>query len=327
MFHFQFNLQKKEKVIIKNNLESLIENIEKVIVGKRDVIEKVVITLISGGHLLIEDVPGIGKTMIAKALAKSMNLDFKRIQFTPDLLPSDIIGITIYNEKTREFEFKKGPIFSNIILADEINRTTPKTQSALLEAMEERQVTVDGTTYKLSNPFFVIATENPIEYEGTFPLPEAQLDRFFMKIEVGYPEKNYEIEMLNRLEKTHPIFTIVSVLSMDNIIKIQNEVKNIYVDESVKEYIVNLGKTIREDDDIYLGPSPRGLLILMKVSQARAYLSGRNYVIPDDIKELFYPVMSHRIIVKPESKIKGINEKDVLERVLLKVEVPIDKKI
>lgn len=312
---------------MKNSLDSLIENIEKVIVGKRNVIEKVVIALISGGHLLIEDVPGIGKTMIAKALAKSINLDFKRVQFTPDLLPSDIIGITIYNEKTREFEFKKGPIFSNIILADEINRTTPKTQSALLEAMEERQVTVDGATYKLVEPFFVIATENPIEYEGTFPLPEAQLDRFFMKIEVGYPEKNYEIEMLNRLEKTHPIFSIEGVISKDAIIKIQNEVKNIYVDESLKEYIVNLGRTIREDDDIYLGPSPRGLLILMKVSQARAYLSGRNYVIPDDIKELFYPVMSHRIIVKPESKIKGINEKDVLERVLLKVEIPIDKKV
>lgn len=312
---------------MKNSLESLIENIEKVIVGKRNVIEKVVIALISGGHLLIEDVPGIGKTMIAKGLAKSINLDFKRIQFTPDLLPSDIIGITIYNEKTREFEFKKGPIFSNIILADEINRTTPKTQSALLEAMEERQVTVDGTTYKLVEPFFVIATENPIEYEGTFPLPEAQLDRFFMKIEVGYPEKNYEIEMLSRLEKTHPIFSIEGVISKDEIIEIQNEVKNIYVDESLKEYIVNLGRTIREDDDIYLGPSPRGLLILMKVSQARAYLSGRNYVTPDDIKELFYPVMSHRIIVKPESKIKGINEKDILERVLLKVEVPIDKKI
>jgi len=314
-------------VNMKNSLENLIENIEKVIVGKRNVIEKVIITLISGGHLLIEDVPGIGKTMIAKALAKSISLDFKRIQFTPDLLPSDIIGITIYNEKTREFEFKKGPIFSNIILADEINRSTPKTQSALLEAMEERQVTVDGITHKLVEPFFVVATENPIEYEGTFPLPEAQLDRFFMKIEVGYPDKNFEIEMLSRLEKTHPIFLIEDVVSKDKIIEIQNEVKNIYVDESLKEYIVNLGRTLREDDDIYLGPSPRGLLILMRVSQARAYLYGRNYVIPDDVKELFYPVMSHRIIVKPESKIKGINEKDVLERVLLKVEIPIDKKV
>lgn len=312
---------------MKNSLENLIENIEKVIVGKRNIIEKVIITLISGGHLLIEDVPGIGKTMIAKALAKSISLDFKRIQFTPDLLPSDIIGITIYNEKTREFEFKRGPIFSNIILADEINRSTPKTQSALLEAMEERQVTVDGITHKLVEPFFVVATENPIEYEGTFPLPEAQLDRFFMKIEVGYPDKNFEIEMLNRLEKTHPIFLIEDVISKDKIIEIQNEVKNIYLDESLKEYIVNLGRTLREDDDIYLGPSPRGLLILMRVSQARAYLYGRNYVIPDDVKELFYPVMSHRIIVKPESKIKGINEKDVLERVLLKVEIPIDKKI
>jgi MoxR-like ATPase len=212
-------------------------------------------------------------------------------------------------------------------LADEINRSTPKTQSALLEAMEERQVTVDGITHKLVEPFFVVATENPIEYEGTFPLPEAQLDRFFMKIEVGYPDKNFEIEMLSRLEKTHPIFLIEDVVSKDKIIEIQNEVKNIYVDESLKEYIVNLGRTLREDDDIYLGPSPRGLLILMRVSQARAYLYGRNYVIPDDVKELFYPVMSHRIIVKPESKIKGINEKDVLERVLLKVEIPIDKKV
>lgn len=310
----------------KNSLENLIDNIEKVIVGKRDVIEKVIISLISGGHLLIEDVPGIGKTMLAKALAKSVNLDFKRIQFTPDLLPSDIIGITIYNEKTREFEFKKGPIFSNIILADEINRSTPKTQSALLEAMEERQVTVDGVTHNLIEPFFVIATENPIEYEGTFPLPEAQLDRFFMKIEVGYPKKNYEIEMLSRLEKVHPILTIEDVISKDEIIEIQNEVKNVYVDESLKEYIVNLGITLREDEDIYLGPSPRGLLILMKVSQARAFLYGRSYIIPDDIKELFFSAMSHRIIVKPESKIKGINEKDVLERVLLKVEIPIDKK-
>ncbi len=312
---------------MKTSIENLIGNIEKVIVGKRDIIEKVIITLISGGHLLIEDVPGIGKTMIAKALAKSINLDFKRIQFTPDLLPSDIIGITIYNEKTKEFDFKKGPIFSNVILADEINRSTPKTQSALLEAMEEKQVTVDGITHKLIEPFFVVATENPIEYEGTFPLPEAQLDRFFMKIEVGYPDKDYEIEMLNRLEKVHPILTIEEVISKDKIIEIQNEVKNVYVDQSIKEYIVNLGRTLRDDDDIYLGPSPRGLLILMKVSQGRAYILGRNYVIPDDVKELFYPVMSHRIIVKPESKIKGINEKDVLERVLLKVEVPIDKKV
>jgi len=312
---------------MKGSIENLIGNIEKVIVGKRDIIEKVIITLISGGHLLIEDVPGIGKTMIAKALAKSINLDFKRIQFTPDLLPSDIIGITIYNEKTKEFDFKKGPIFSNVILADEINRSTPKTQSALLEAMEEKQVTVDGITHKLIEPFFVVATENPIEYEGTFPLPEAQLDRFFMKIEVGYPDKNYEIEMLNRLEKVHPILTIEEVISKDKIIEIQNDVKNVYVDQSIKEYIVNLGRALREDDDIYLGPSPRGLLILMKVSQGRAYILGRNYVIPDDVKELFYPVMSHRIIVKPESKIKGINEKDVLERVLLKVEVPIDKKV
>ncbi len=312
---------------MKSNLEILIQNIEKVIVGKREVIEKLVITLISGGHLLIEDVPGIGKTMLAKALAKSINLDFKRIQFTPDLLPSDIIGITIFNEKNREFEFKKGPIFSNIILADEINRSTPKTQSALLEAMEERQVTVDGVTHKLIEPFFVIATENPIEFEGTFPLPEAQLDRFFMKIDIGYPDKNYEIEMLDRLEKIHPIYLIDSVIEKEEILKIQEEVKNVFVDESIKEYIVNLGRSLRSDEDIYLGPSPRGSLILMRVSQARAYLFNRNFVLPDDVKELFFPVMLHRIIVKPESKIKGIEEKDILERVLLKVEVPIDKKV
>lgn len=312
---------------MKNSLINLIENIEKVIVGKRDVIEKIVITFIAGGHLLIEDVPGIGKTMLAKALAKSINLDFKRIQFTPDLLPSDILGITIYNEKTREFEFKKGPIFSNIILADEINRSTPKTQSALLEAMEERQVTIDGVTHILEEPFFVIATENPIEFEGTFPLPEAQLDRFYMKIKVGYPSKNFEIELLKRLEKVHPIYSIGGVVSKDEIIYFQNEVKNVYVDESIKEYIVNLGRALRDDEDIYLGPSPRGLLILMRVSQAKALLEGRNFVIPDDVKALFLPVMSHRIIVKPESKIKGINEVDVLERVLLKIEIPIDKKV
>ena len=304
-------------------IDLLIKNISKVIVGKDEVIKKAIITLLSGGHLLIEDVPGVGKTMLAKSIAKSINLDFKRIQFTPDLLPSDIIGITVYNEKTKEFEFKKGPIFSNIILADEINRSTPKTQSALLEAMEERQVTVDGITYPLNEPFFVIATENPIEYEGTFPLPEAQLDRFFMKIEIGYPNKEDEILLLSRVQLKHPIEDLKEVISKEDIIETQKEVKKIFVDESLKEYIVKLGKELREDDDVYLGPSPRSLIVLMRVSQSKAYIEGRDFVVPDDIKSLFESVMSHRIILKPESKLKGVTEKEVIERAIQRVEVPI----
>lgn len=304
-------------------IDLLLENISKVIVGKYDVIKKAIITLIAGGHLLIEDVPGVGKTMLAKSIAKSINLDFKRIQFTPDLLPSDIIGVTVYNERLKEFEFKKGPIFSNIILADEINRTTPKTQSALLEAMEERQVTVDGKTYPLLEPFFVIATENPIEYEGTFPLPEAQLDRFFMKIEIGYPDKSDEIFLLSRVQIKHPIEDLKEVITKEDILNIQKEIKNVHVDDSLKEYIVQLGRSLREDEDIYLGPSPRSLIVLMRVSQAKAYIEGRDFIIPDDIKYLFPSVMSHRIILKPESKLKGISENEVIDRTILKVEVPI----
>jgi MoxR-like ATPase len=304
-------------------IDLLLENISKVIVGKYDVIKKAIITLIAGGHLLIEDVPGVGKTMLAKSIAKSINLDFKRIQFTPDLLPSDIIGVTVYNERLKEFEFKKGPIFSNIILADEINRTTPKTQSALLEAMEERQVTVDGKTYPLLEPFFVIATENPIEYEGTFPLPEAQLDRFFMKIEIGYPDKSDEIFLLSKVQIKHPIEDLKEVITKEDILNIQKEIKNVHVDDSLKEYIVQLGRSLRDDEDIYLGPSPRSLIVLMRVSQAKAYIEGRDFIIPDDIKYLFPSVMSHRIILKPESKLKGISENEVIERTILKVEVPI----
>lgn len=306
-----------------DKIDILLKNISKVIVGKDDVIKKAIITLIAGGHLLIEDVPGVGKTMLAKSIAKSINLDFKRIQFTPDLLPSDIIGITVYNERTKEFEFKKGPIFSNIILADEINRTTPKTQSALLEAMEERQVTVDGITYRLNEPFFVIATENPIEYEGTFPLPEAQLDRFFMKIEIGYPDVGDEILLLSRVQLKHPIEDLKEVITKEEIIEIQKEIRRIHVDESLKNYIVKLGRALRDDEDIYLGPSPRSLIVLMRVSQANAYIDGRDFVIPDDIKYLFYSVMSHRVILRPESKLKGVTEKEVIERAIQKVEVPI----
>ncbi|MCX8095682.1 MAG: MoxR family ATPase [Caldisericia bacterium] len=306
-----------------NKLNALIKNIAKVIVGKDEVIKKAIITLISGGHLLIEDVPGVGKTMLAKSIAKSINLDFKRIQFTPDLLPSDIIGITVYNEKTKEFEFKKGPIFSNIILADEINRSTPKTQSALLEAMEEKQVTVDGITYRLNEPFFVIATENPIEYEGTFPLPEAQLDRFFMKIEIGYPNKEDEVLLLSKVQIKHPIEDLEEVITKEEILEIQKEIRKVHIDESLKEYIVKLGKELRDDDDIYLGPSPRSLIVLMRVSQSKAYIEGRDFVIPDDIKYLFESVMSHRIILKPESRLKGVSEKEVLKRVVERVEVPI----
>ena len=308
-------------------IEVLIENIERVIVGKRKAVERVVLALLADGHILIEDVPGVGKTMLARALSKSINLSFKRIQFTPDLLPSDIIGVSVWDEKEKKFKFREGPIFTNILLADEINRGTPKTQSALLEAMEERQVTVDGITHTLPEPFFVIGTENPIEYEGTFPLPEAQLDRFLMRIRIGYPEPLMEKEMLDRLEKEHPINIIGGVLEPEDILSLKKEVINIFVDDGIKNYIVELGNEIRKDENIYLGPSPRSLLFLMRVSQAKALLSSRDFVIPDDVKDLIIPVFNHRVILKPEAKLKGITEEKVIEEALLRVKVPIDEKI
>ncbi|GFR35477.1 ATPase [Thermobrachium celere] len=289
--------------------------------GKTEVIEKVIICLLAGGNALIEDVPGVGKTMLVKALAKSMGCDFSRIQFTPDLLPSDITGVNILNPKTGEFQFKFGPIMSNIVLADEINRTSPKTQSSLLEAMEEKQITVDNVTYKLDEPFIVLATQNPIEYEGTFPLPEAQLDRFMMRISIGYPSEEEEIMMLRRFKNKNPLESIREVVTKEEVVKMQEEVKEVFVDEKVEKYIVSLIAKTREREEILIGASPRATLHLLKASQSRAYVLGRDFVTPDDVKDVFVEVISHRIAVRPEVKIKGQTEVKLLSDILEKTAV------
>ena len=303
-------------------IEDIISNIEKVIVGKRTTIEKIIICLISGGHVLIEDIPGVGKTTIVQALAKSINCDFKRIQFTPDLLPSDITGVSIYNQKTGEFEFKPGPILSQIILADEINRTSPKTQSSLLEVMEEHQITVDGKTYKLNEPFMVLATQNPIEYEGTFPLPEAQLDRFMMKISIGYPEPQEELAIIRRFKIENPIDTLEPVAEPDDINRLKNLVKNINVNDKIENYIVSIVNKTRNDDEITLGGSPRAALNLYRASQARAFIMERDYVIPDDVKSLAPYILAHRLILEPECRLKGINAEDIINRIVSSIQVP-----
>lgn len=310
-------------IIVENKIvEEIISNIEKVIVGKRDTIEKIIICLISGGHVLIEDVPGVGKTTIVQALSKSINCDFKRIQFTPDLLPSDITGISVYNQKTGDFEFKRGPILSQIVLADEINRTSPKTQSSLLEVMEEHQVTVDGNTYKLNEPFMVLATQNPIEYEGTFPLPEAQLDRFMMKVRIGYPDPKDELAIVRRFKTQNPMKIIEPVAEPEDIINLKNEVKNINVDSKIENYIISIVNKTRDNDEIALGGSPRATLNLYRACQANALVAGRSYVIPDDVKSLAPFVLAHRIIIKPECRLKGINSYDVIENIISSTEVP-----
>jgi MoxR-like ATPase len=303
-------------------LQDIISNVEKVMVGKRGTIEKIIICLISGGHVLIEDVPGVGKTVLVHSIAKSINCDFKRIQFTPDLLPSDITGVSIYNQKTGEFEFKKGPIMGQIILADEINRTSPKTQASLLEAMEEHQITVDGVTYKLKEPFMVLATQNPMEYEGTFPLPEAQLDRFMMKVNIGYPDETSELNMLKRFKEINPLTELKPVASTEDIIRIKNEVKSVMVNSGVEMYILSIVRSTRENDKILLGASPRASLNLYRASQGRAILKGRDFVTPDDVKYVSKPVLNHRIIVKPEYRLKGLSVEDVIDEILKSVKVP-----
>jgi MoxR-like ATPase len=300
----------------------LTENVEKVIVGKRDTIELTTICLLCEGHLLIEDVPGVGKTMLAKALARSIGGVFKRIQFTPDMLPSDVTGTSIFNQKTVEFEFRPGPIMAQVVLADEINRATPKTQSALLEAMEERQVTVDGVTRPLAQPFLVLATQNPIEYEGTFPLPEAQLDRFLMRISLGYPSREQQVAILDAQQYTHPIEALKQVTDADELVRIQGQLKAVYTDPLVKEYIVSIVDGTRGHPDVYLGASPRGAFTLYRTAQARAALDGRDYVIPDDVKALARAALGHRIIVSPAARIKGISSGDVLEELLAQTPVP-----
>ena len=297
-------------------------NVERVILGKPREIELVLIALLCQGHVLIEDVPGVGKTMLARAIAKSFGCSFKRLQFTPDMLPSDVTGVSMFNQKTREFEFRPGPILAQIVLTDEINRATPKSQSALLEAMEEHQVTVDGVTYPMPKPFLVMATQNPIEYEGTFPLPEAQLDRFMLRLHLGYPSNKDEMGMLDAQQYAHPIDSIEQVVSADELIAAQRFVKEVYVDALVKEYIMALVDATRKHPDVYLGASPRGSLALYKTAQARAAISGRDYVIPDDIKALAESALPHRLIISPAARLKNVDPRLVVDELTHSVAVP-----
>ncbi len=307
---------------VKTIADKIIENVEKVIIGKHEAVQLTVIALLCEGHLLIEDVPGTGKTMLAKSVARSLGCTFRRIQFTPDMLPSDVTGVSVFNQKTRQFEFRPGPVMAQIVLTDEINRATPKTQSALLEAMEERQITVDGMTYPLERPFLVLATQNPIEYEGTFPLPEAQLDRFMMRIGLGYPGTEEEIMMLDRQQYVHPVTRLEQVVTAEELIWAQERIKEVYLDHLVKEYIVKLVKATRKHPDIYLGASPRGSIALYKTGQARAAILGRDYVIPDDIKALAVAALAHRLIISPSARIKNVDPQAVIQEILDGTPVP-----
>ena len=302
--------------------QRIIDNVSKVIVGKRAVIEQAMAAVIAQGHILVEDVPGVGKTMLAKSLSISIGCNFKRIQFTPDLLPSDVAGVSIYNQATGEFQFRPGPIMSQVVLADEINRATPKTQSALLEAMEELQVTVDGVTHHLEHPFVVVATQNPIEYEGTFPLPEAQLDRFLMRISLGYPEFEEELAVIEQQEQAHPIDSLEAVANPKDVIGLQQAAKEVYVDRAVREYIVNLTEATRNHRDVALGASPRASLGLFRAARALALVLDRDYVIPDDIKMLAAPVTAHRIILSPSARMRGVRSADLVSDLLNTLTVP-----
>jgi MoxR-like ATPase len=302
--------------------QRIIDNVEKVIIGKLDEIQLTLIALLCQGHVLIDDVPGVGKTMLAKAMARSLGCSFKRIQFTPDMLPSDVTGVSIYDQSTGQFEFRPGPVMANIVLTDEINRATPKTQSALLEAMEEHQVTVDGVTHHLDKPFMVLATQNPIEYEGTFPLPEAQLDRFLMRVSLGYPSPSDEIRILEAQQYVHPIETTEQVVDASELVAVQERIKDVYVHDAIKEYIVSLVGATRSHQDVYLGSSPRGSLAIYRTCQARSALLGREYVIPDDVKALAAPTLGHRLIVNPAARIKEVDPRTVIKEVLQAVEAP-----
>nr|MBN1228988.1 MoxR family ATPase [Anaerolineae bacterium] len=302
--------------------ENLVSNVEKVIIGKTSEVELALVGLLCQGHLLIEDVPGTGKTMLAKAIARTIGCSFSRIQFTPDMLPSDVTGVSLYNQKKAEFEFRPGPIMAQIVLADEINRATPKTQSALLEAMEERQVTVEGVTYQLDPPFLVIATQNPIEYEGTYPLPEAQLDRFIMRITLGYASPPEEIAMLESQQFIHPIDELEQLVSVEDLLEAQEEVKSVYVDKQIKQYIVEVVAATRDHPDVYLGASPRGSLALYRTAQAWAAINARDHVLPDDIKRLAGPTLAHRLIVSPGARLKEVSQTKLIEEILRQVPVP-----
>src|ERR1051326_1834958 len=305
-----------------DTLRDLVAAVEQVLIGKHAEAELAIVGLAAAGHLLIEDVPGVGKTMLAKSLARATGCTFKRIQFTPDLLPSDVTGVSIYNQRNGEFEFRAGPIVAHVVLADDINRATPKTQSALLEAMEEQQVTVEGITRPLPTPFMVLATQNPIEYEGTFPLPEAQLDRFLLRIHLGYPEPSQEVSVLQRQMLRHPLEDLRAVTTAHELQQLQQAVRGIHVDPQMQRYIVHIVGLTRDHPDVYLGASPRGSLALMRAAQSRAMLAGRDYVMPDDIKLLAAPALAHRLILSPQARVRGAPAPAVIAQILQEVPVP-----
>jgi MoxR-like ATPase len=304
-------------------LRRIVDEVEKAIVGKRQVVELAVLTLLCDGHLLIEDIPGVGKTTLAKALARSIGGRFRRIQFTPDLLPADVTGTNVFNPKTLGFELHPGPVFANVVLADEINRATPKTQSSLLECMEERQVTIDGVSHPLPRPYFVIATQNNVEMLGTYPLPEAQMDRFFMRLSLGYPSQQDEVFILDRQQREHPLQHVNQVTEPEQIVEAQQAVRAVFVHDSVRHYIVSLVNATRRHPHVQLGASPRGSLNLMHAAQAYAVLQGRDYVLPDDVKAVAVAVLSHRLILKPEARVRGVSAEQVVSEVLQQVAVPL----
>jgi len=304
-------------------IKNFLGNIDRVIIGKQEVVSKVLVALLAEGHVLIEDVPGVGKTTLAKAVAKSIDCSFSRIQFTPDLLPSDILGVSIYNQKDSDFVYKKGPIYAHVVLADEINRASPKTQSSLLEAMEERQVTMDGNTYKLEEPFIVMATQNPIEYEGTFPLPEAQLDRFMVKIKIGYPDEINELRIFDKVDQQIYAEDLMPVLTAAEINSMRAEVLKVHMSQELESYIFSIIRATRENDDILLGCSPRAAISLYKASKAQAFINGRDYVIPEDVQALTEDVLSHRIVLKPEVKYRGETGRSMIDMILNATRAPV----
>lgn len=308
--------------IVADITERIAQSVGQVIIGKRNEVRLSVLGLLCRGHILIEDIPGVGKTMMARSLSKAIGCKFSRIQFTPDMLPSDVTGVSIYNQRSNEFEFRPGPIMAQIVLADEINRATPKTQSALLEAMEEKQVTVDGVSHQMEKPFMILATQNPIEYEGTFPLPEAQLDRFLMRIQMGYPTPEEELTVLSAQQYEHPIGNLQQVISVEELIAGQEAIKQVYVAEEVKQYIIQLVTASRRHSDVYLGSSPRGSLGLFRTAQARAAMAGRDYVVPDDVKALAEVTLAHRIIVGPSARINNITSRNIVQDILASTPVP-----
>lgn len=307
-------------------INNFVENIDQVIIGKKEVASKVLMALLAEGHVLIEDVPGVGKTTLAKAVAKSIDCTYSRIQFTPDLLPSDILGVSIYNQRDLEFEYKKGPIYAQVVLADEINRASPKTQSSLLEAMEERQVTMDGNTYKIQEPFIVLATQNPIEYEGTFPLPEAQLDRFMLKMKIGYPAEVFELRIFEKIDNQIKADDLLPVLSADEILKMRKKVSDVHVSKEIEEYIFSIIRATRDSEDVILGCSPRAAISLYKATKAKAFIEGRDFAIPEDVQYLAEDVLSHRVILKPEVKYRGETGRTIINYIIKDTHAPRIKK-